>query len=336
MRPHTSACRRTSAATRSVKKVLQRLGSGVTTGLGISLLAGTLQAAEPAQCQTVRFTDPGWTDINSTNALASTVLQGLGYKTEISTLAVPIGFEGLKNSEIDVFLGNWMPAQQKFIDKYARPGDIDIVGANLEGAKFTLAVPKYVHEAGVTDFADLAEHGDKFRERIYGIEAGAPANQLLQKMIASGDFDLRDWRLVESGEQGVMSQVRRTVKRKQFIVFLGWEPHPMNSNFELAYLTGGDKYFGANFGGATIHTLTRKGYQQECPNVGKLLKNLRFSLQMENEMMGYILDKGWLPAGAAKEWLASNPEVLDGWLDGVTTRDGRPGLAAVKAHLKLN
>ena len=307
-----------------------------TLGISLSLMSASALASEPSQCNTVRFTDPGWTDINSTNALASAVLNGLGYQTEISTLAVPIGFEGLKNREIDVFLGNWMPAQQKFIDKYATPGDIEVLGTNLNGAKFTLAVPKYVYDAGVKDFSDLAKHADKFRNKIYGIEAGAPANQLLQKMIASGDFGLKKWRLVESGEQGVMAQVKRTVKRKQFIVFLGWEPHPMNSNFELAYLTGGDKYFGPNFGGATIHTLTRKGYQQDCPNVGKLLNNMKFTLQMENEMMGFILDAGWLPKGAAKEWLTKNPGVLDNWLEGVTTRNGEPGLAAVKAYLNQN
>ncbi len=297
--------------------------------------AGVVQANDPAACQTVRFTDPGWTDINSTNALASTVLQGLGYNTEISTLAVPIGFEGLKSSEIDVFLGNWMPAQQQFIDKYATPGDIDVVGTNLNGAKFTLAVPEYVYNAGIQDFADLINAEDKFRKRIYGIEAGAPANQLLQKMIDSGDFGLQKWRLVESGEQGVMSQVKRSVKRDEFIAFLAWEPHPMNTNFDLKYLTGGDKYFGANFGGATIQTLTRKGYREACPNVGRLLDNLKFTLTMENQMMGHILDDGQKPADAAKQWLQKNPQVLNSWLDGVTDLQGNSGLAAVQQHLAI-
>ncbi len=304
-------------------------------GLGLSLLAQGVVAAEPEQCQTVRFTDPGWGDINSTNALTSVVLNGLGYNTEISTLAVPIGFEGLRNKEIDVFLGNWMPAQQKFIDKYVPTGDIDIVGENLEGAKFTLAVPRYAYDAGVKDFSDLAKFESEFRKRIYGIEAGAPSNQLLQNMIDSGDFNLKKWRLVESGEQGVMSQVKRDIKRKQFIVFLGWEPHPMNANFDMAYLTGGDKYFGANFGGATVHTLTRKGYQQECKNVGKLLHNLKFNLAMENQVMGYIMQDGQQPKDAARKYLIQNPDVLKPWLQGVTTLSGGDALAAVQAHLDL-
>jgi glycine betaine/proline transport system substrate-binding protein len=312
---------------------ISRLGTAI--GLATCLLVGNAVAAEPAQCNTVHFTDPGWSDISSTNALASTVLQGLGYSTEISILGVPIGFEGMKGNEIDVFLGNWMPAQQKFINKYAAAGAIDVVGENLTGAKFTLAVPRYAYDAGVKDFSDLAEFGDKFRQRIYGIEAGSPANQLLQKMIDSGDFDLVKWRLVESGEQGVMSQVKREIKRQQFIVFLGWEPHPMNSNFDMAYLTGGDKYFGADFGGATIQTVTRKGYREECGNVGKLLTNLKFTLSMENQMMGFIIDDEQSPAEAAQKYLKANPEVLDSWLVDVSTIDGGDGLSAVQKHLGL-
>ena len=51
--------------------------------------------------------------------------------------------------------------------------------------------------------------------------------------------------------------------------------------------------------------------------------------------MGSILDDGEEPNVAALAWLKANPAVLDGWLDGVTTLDGQPGLAAVKAHLGL-
>src|SRR3546814_4701751 len=87
--------------------------------------------------------------------------------------------------------------------------------------------------------------------------------------------------VVESSEQGMLSQVDRAVKSKEDIVFLGWAPHPMNNNFDLVYLSGGDDFFGADYGGATVYTNVRKGYTQECPNVGKLLANLKFSLRSE-------------------------------------------------------
>ena len=154
-------------------------------------------------------------------------------------------------------------------------------------------------------------------------------------MISSDAFGLKDFTLVESSEAGMLSQVKRAVKRDKWVVFLGWAPHPMNSNFELAYLDGGDDYFGPNYGGADVHTNVRAGYTTECPNVGALLGNLTFSLDMENEIMGAILDEGTQPDAAAKAWLSANPAVLDSWLDGVTTLEGEPALPAVKGYLGL-
>ncbi len=131
----------------------------------------------------------------------------------------------------------------------------------------------------------------------------------------------------------MLSQVARAVKRKKMVVFLGWAPHPMNSNFDITYLGGGDDFFGPDFGGSTVYTNTRAGYTKECPNVGKLLSNLSFTLPMENKIMGDILDDNKEPEVAAKQWLQSNSDVLSAWLDGVTTLDGQNGLAAVTAYL---
>ena len=253
----------------------------------------------------------------------------MGYDTQVYLLSVPVGFESLKNGNIDAFMGNWMPAQSAFIDKYK--GDIDVIRTNLEGVKFTLAVPSYAFNKGVKDFADLSKFSKEFRQRIYGIGAGAPANQKLQSMIDTNDFNLKGWKVVESGEQAMLSQVARSVKRDNFIVFLAWEPHPMNVNFDLKYLSGGDKYFGPNYGGATIHTVTRKGYKEECQNVGTLLSNLEFGLTMENE----IIASEEKPEQAAESWIKKHPEVLEKWLQGVTTYAGQPALPAVKKQLGL-
>jgi glycine betaine/proline transport system substrate-binding protein len=109
----------------------------------------------------------------------------------------------------------------------------------------------------------------------------------------------------------------------------------MNANHDMTYLTGGDDWFGPDLGGATVYTNTRAGYVGECPNVGKFLQNLEFTLAMENEIMGAILNDGADPEDAATAWLKANPGVLDGWLDGVTTADGGDAMAAVKGELGL-
>ena len=293
-------------------------------------------SAFAAGCDKVTFSDVGWTDITATTAVTSAILTALGYETEIQVLGVPVTYEGLASGDIDVFLGNWMPTMASNIQPYLDAKTVDSVRANLEGAKYTLATNAAGDALGIKDFKDIAAHASDLDGKIYGIEAGNDGNKLIIDMIDKDAFGLKTAgvELVESSEQGMLAQVAKEDQSQKPIIFLGWEPHPMNKNFKMTYLTGGDDYFGPNLGGATVFTNTRGGYVAECPNQGKLLTNLAFSLEMENAIMGAILDEGKDPAVAAKDWMVANDAVWTPWLDGVTTKDGGDAVAAVQASLK--
>lgn len=292
-------------------------------------------AAEPESCTKVRFSDVGWTDITATTATASVVLKALGYEPEVTVLSVPVTYQSLKNKDIDVFLGNWMPAQEKDVKPYLDDKSVESLGANLEGAKYTLATNAKGAELGIKDFSDIGKHKDALDGKIYGIEPGNDGNRLVMTLIEKNEMGMGGLEVVESSEQGMLAQVARAEKDGKPVVFLGWAPHPMNSTFKLTYLTGGDSTFGPNFGGATVYTNTRAGYVAECPNVGKFITNLKFSLDMENEIMGKILNDGEDPEKAATDWLKANGAAVEPWVAGVTTKDGKPGLEAVKAALGL-
>ncbi|OYT84299.1 MAG: glycine/betaine ABC transporter substrate-binding protein [Pseudomonas sp. PGPPP4] len=298
------------------------------------LLSAAVQAGEAENCQQVRLADVGWSDLNITNATARYLLSALGYETEVLRLSLPQTYDALAAGEADVFLGNWMPAQAKLSQPRVDAGAVERLHANLEGARYTLAVPQYVYDAGVKNFADIARFAERFDHTLYGIEPGNDGNALVKKMIASNAFGLGDFKLDESSEQGMLTQVRmKELLDHQWIVFLGWEPHPMNVRHKLTYLDGGDEYFGPNQGGATVYTVVRKGYAQQCPNAARLLGNLVFSLDMENQLMDRVLNEKDNPRRAVRNWLKRNPERLDAWLKGVATRSGAPGSAAVKASL---
>nr|WP_242679497.1 choline ABC transporter substrate-binding protein [Paracoccus nototheniae] len=290
-------------------------------------------AAEPDQCREVVFSDVGWSDITATTALASTVLQALGYETETRILSVPVTYTALSTDDVDIFLGNWMPTMEADIAPYRDAGTVDTVRTNLTGAKYTLATNQAGADLGITDFAAIAEHKDALDGKIYGIEPGNDGNRLLLEMVAMDQFDLGTFEVVESSEQGMLAQVQRASDRDTPVVFLGWEPHPMNAQFDMTYLTGGDDVFGPDLGGAEVRTNTRAGFVAECPNIGKLLENLEFSLMMENEVMGAILNDGEDPMQAARAWLAANPDAATPWLDGVTTVDGNDPHSALTTAL---
>lgn len=302
--------------------------AALTSAFALSLVSS---AAFAAQCEEISFSDVGWTDITTTTAATKLVLEALGYDVNVKVLSVPVTFASLASSDVDVFLGNWMPSQTAAITPYLESGEIETVGSNLVGTKYNLAVPTYTYEAGLQSYDDIAEFSDELDDRIYGIEPGNEGNSYIIGMIEADEHGLGDFVVRESSEQGMLGEVQRAVDDGEHIVFLGWEPHPMNANFDISYLTGGEEFFG---GEGEVFTVTRPGLAEECANVGQFLQNLTFTLPMENEIMGMILDEGMSGDDAALAWMQANPELPLSWLEGVTTMDGGDAIAAVEAVLK--
>src|SRR5918997_3319982 len=137
-----------------------RLSIFAALALGLAGATGAL-AADPASCKSVRFSDVSWTDITATTAIASRLLEGLGYEPKIQVLAVPVTYTSMKNKNFDVFLVNWMPTMEADRKPYVEDKSVEVLGANLEGAKYTLAVPKYLADQGLKTFADIAKFQDK-------------------------------------------------------------------------------------------------------------------------------------------------------------------------------
>ncbi len=293
-------------------------------------LSGIAQAADPASCKAVRFADVGWTDIQVTTGATSVILEALGYAPEVKTLSVPVTYASLKNKDIDVFLGNWMPSMTADVKPYFDDKSVESIGVNLDGAGYGLVVPSYVAEAGVKSLTDLGKFKDKFHGKIYGIEAGNDGNRIISTMIADKKNGLDGFELVESSEAGMLTEAEKAMKANDWIIFLGWTPHPVMGEMKISYLDGmGDSGFGA----ATVATNVRAGYTTECPNVGKLLSNLKFNLAMEGAMMGPVLKDSADPKETAKTWLKAHADAVKPWLAGVTTLDGGDAAAAVSKAL---
>ena len=92
-----------------------------------------------------------------------------------------------------------------------------------------------------------------------------------------------------------------------------------------------------DYGGATVHTNVRAGYTDECPNVGRFLENLVFSLEMENEIMGAILDENQDPEAAANRVAEREPRGARCLLAGVETfKGGADSAETVRSALGIN
>src|ERR1044072_8452289 len=272
-----------------------------------ALSMSSVFAADPASCRAVRFADVGWTVSSATTGLSSKVRQAHREKPTKTSASVPITFAGVKSKQIDVFLGYWSPTMDPMIDPFKKAGQLSVLPTpNLTGAKYTLAVPDYAYQAGIKTFADIAKNYDKLDGKIYGIEPGNDGNALIKKMIDSNQYGLGKFKLVEARESGMLVEENRSIREKKPIVFLGWEPHPMNVQMKIDYLSGGDDVFGPNYGEAKVLTVTPTDYDTPCPNVAKLVSNLQFTTDIENHVMLPIMNKTDANK-AARAWLKANP-----------------------------
>ncbi len=303
----------------------------------LGLLAGSAQAApEPEACRDLGIASVNWTGVSVKSELAQRIFEALGYETTLTTASVPIAFQAVASGERDVFFGLWLPTQQSMIAPFLESGEVEKVVTNLAGAKYTLAVPTFVWEAGVKHYSDLDDHREQFDGRIYGIEAGNDGNVLIQNMIDDDAFGLGDWQLMASSEAGMLVQVQRSVPREEWVVFLGWAPHPMNRNIDMKFLNGGADYFGPDQGAATVHTIATSGYAEKCGNVGRFLRQYTMSVDDQSLAGGFVLDDGmdYIDAGIAL--VEERPDLLETWLQGVNTWDGeQQALPAVKEELGL-
>ena len=298
-------------------------------GVTAILYSGAALAGDPESCKAVRLSDVGWTDIQATTGVASVILTALGYEPDVKVLSVPVTYASLKNKDLDVFLGNWMPSMTNDVKPYTDDKSVETISQNLEGAGYGIVVPQYVADAGVKTLTDLGKFKDKFDSKIYGIEAGNDGNRIILDMIKNPKDNLEGFELVESSEAGMLTQAEQSMKNNEWIAFLGWTPHPVMGAMKITYLDGmGDSGFGA----ATVYTNVRKGYTTECPNAGKFIANLKFNLDMEGEMMDAILKGGYANTVAA-DWLKKHPDAVAPWIAGVTTFDGGDAAAAVKTAL---
>ncbi|MGE7955504.1 choline ABC transporter substrate-binding protein [Pseudomonas sp. NPDC089530] len=301
---------------------------------GALLFSAGTWASEPASCKTVRMGVVNWTDVIATSGMAEVLLTGLGYDSKQTSAVQQIIFAGIRDKRLDIFLGYWKPAMDKNIAPFLEAGQVKVMAQpSLADAQATLAVPDYVAAAGLKTFADIARFKEQLGGKIYGIEPGSGANTTIKTLIDTDHFGLKGFKLIESGEAGMLAAVQRAINRKEFVVFVGWTPHPMNINMRIAYLTGSEDVYGPNEGAASVSTVTAPDYAERCPNVHRLLQNLTFTAAQESQLMVPIMERK-TPQEVARQWLREHPEDLQRWLAGVSSFDGKDGVATVQASLK--
>lgn len=280
----------------------------------------------------VTFGYVNWPGVTVKTTVAKQILEYLGYEVDMKMLSVPVVFRGLANKDLDLFLGAWLPTMKSISDKYFQDGSIIALAVNLDETIYTLAVPKYVWDAGVKSHADLNQFADRFDHKIIGIEPGNDGNKIVLDMIKHNTYNLQQWKLVEGSAEAMMIAVASAIKKKEYVCWLGWSPHWMNLAYDIKYLDDPENVWGTE--PEVVKTVARSDIGEKLPNVAKLFTQFRVTPAIQNTWIDEYSHQKKKPETVAIDWIKNNLGVVDQWLYGVTSVDGKRGRDALRAALQ--
>ncbi len=153
---------------------------------------------------------------------------------------------------------------------------------------------------------------------IIGIEPGAGIMGQTHQAIEG--YGLDNWRLVEGSSAAMVAELQKAYNNQEPIIITGWSPHWMFSSFDLKYLDDPEGFFG---GAESIHTIVRKGLEQDATGAYKILDQFAWE---PSEMEAVMVDvtNGMDPTEAAEKWIDANPDKVSQWTNGARSGNGEP------------
>lgn len=280
--------------------------------LQIILLGVVISTAHAADKPALRIGWTAWSDAEAVTRLAARILESrLDQPVKLVLLDIGIQYQGLANGDIDAMLMAWLPLTHKpYMDKL---GDQVVnLGPLYTRARLGWVVPDYIPGDQLNSIEDLKipKVARKLGHQINGIDPGAGLMQASEKAIE--DYGLDRYRLISSSGAGMTAALSRAIKRKQWIVVTGWNPHWMFSRWKLRYLEDPRKSLG---GRERIHALVRKGFYQDFPiQVSEFLTRMYLPLEELEALMERANDTSY--DQAVNEYISNHPQRINYWVTG--------------------
>ncbi|MDQ0814372.1 glycine betaine/proline transport system substrate-binding protein [Streptomyces sp. B3I7] len=249
-----------------------------------------------------------WDEGIATTFLWKEILQERGF--EVTTTQYTAGplYTGLATGQLDFETDSWLPTTHaEYWRKYGK--QLDDLGSWYGPTSLELTVPAYVK--GVDSLADLKDHADEFDGRITGIEPSAGEMGLLKSKILKAYGLDGTYKVVDGSTPAMLAELKRAYARKEPIVVPLWSPHWAYNDYDLKKLKDPKGAWGKGDG---VHTLARKGFTEENPEVGNWLKNFSMTEKQLTSLEAEIqkVDKG-KERDAVRAWLKKHPGQLDKW-----------------------
>ncbi|WP_256855817.1 glycine betaine ABC transporter substrate-binding protein [Terribacillus halophilus] len=158
--------------------------------------------------------------------------------------------------------------------------------------------------------------GEDLDYTITGLEPGSGAMGLTEDVIEGYD-NLNDWELLEGSTASMLTELGEAIDNEEPIVIVGWNPHWMFASYDLKYLDDSEGIYG---GEESIHTIARKGLEDDLPGAYEILDRFNWESEDMESVMDDAQDVEF--EEAASKWIEANSDKVNEWIDGIEKVQG--------------
>ncbi|WP_024755453.1 ABC transporter permease/substrate binding protein [Streptomyces exfoliatus] len=247
-----------------------------------------------------------WDEGIASTYLWKELLERRGYEVDTKQLEAGALYTGLAGGQLDFQTDAWLPVtHEQYWEKYKNK--LEDLGSWYGPTSLELAVPSYVK--GVDSLDDLKGKAGQFKGRIVGIEPSAGMMGILKDKVLK-EYGLEgEYKVVDGSTPGMLAELKRAYERKEPVVVTLWSPHWAYSAHDLKKLTDPKGTWGKGDG---VHTLARKGFAADNPEVGAWLKNFELTEKQLTDLEAVIQETGkGKEQQAVRVWLDRNPGLAE-------------------------
>ncbi|OIJ64518.1 ABC transporter permease/substrate binding protein [Streptomyces mangrovisoli] len=306
--PRTTLTYRPRPVVAAVGAIVLALVAG---GLGIfGSSTGTAAAAKDdvGKGKEIKIGYIPWDEGIASTYLWKEILEERGYKVTTTQYAAGPLYTGVATGQLDFQTDAWLPTTHaEYWKKYGK--QLDDLGSWYQRTSLELTVPSYVKD--VDSLADLKAHASEFGGKIVGIEPSAGMMGLLKdKVLKEYGLD-GSYQVVDGSTPAMLAELKRDYARKQPVVVTLWSPHWAYSDYKLKKLKDPKGAWGKGDG---VHTVARKGFAQDDPQVASWLKHFSMTEKQLTGLEAQIQKAGkGQEQQAVKTWLGQHPGLVDTW-----------------------
>ncbi|WMX47871.1 ABC transporter permease/substrate binding protein [Streptomyces roseicoloratus] len=247
-----------------------------------------------------------WDEGIASTFLWKELLERRGYEVDARQLEAGALYTGLAGGQIDFQTDSWLPVTHaQYWEKYRNK--LEDLGSWYGPTSLELTVPSYMKD--VNSLADLKGKAGQFKGRIVGIEPSAGMMGILKDKVLE-DYGLEgEYEVVDGSTPGMLAELKRAYDKKEPIVVTLWSPHWAYSGYDLKKLQDPKGSWGKGDG---VHTLARKGFAADNPEVGAWLKGFKLSEKELTGLEAVIQETGkGKEQQAVRTWLDRNPGLAE-------------------------